>query len=446
MKKIGLISLGCDKNRVDSEILLSSAFENNYEIVVNPEDADVLVVNTCAFIESAKQEAIEAIFDLVNVKNVTGAKLVVTGCLAQRYPQQLFDEIPEIDAILGADNYARFADVLNKLFQNPDKRYYDVSEKLTTVEQGNRILTTPSHYAYLKIADGCDNCCTYCAIPKIRGRYRSRKMEDIIAEAKKISAEGSSELILVAQDVTDYGKDLYGVPYLVPLIDEISKIDEVQTIRLLYCYPEHVTDELIDCIATNQKVAKYIDLPLQHVNDEILRRMNRKISKQEIIDVINKLKENVWGIAIRTTFICGFPGEKEEHVKELNDFLIEHKLTNVGFFEYSQEEGTPAANYPDQVEHHVKSQRLNQLVATQYKIVAARNLMMIGVNLKVVVDVFCGNDERSGKYLYSCRSREMAPQIDGVVYLYSQVPLNIGEKLRVKIVAYNDYDLIAEVE
>ena len=446
MKKIGLISLGCDKNRVDSEILLSSAFENNYEIVVNPEDADVLVVNTCAFIESAKQEAIEAIFDLVNVKNVTGAKLVVTGCLAQRYPQQLFDEIPEIDAILGADNYARFADVLNNLFQNPDKRYYDVSEKLTIVEQGNRILTTPSHYAYLKIADGCDNCCTYCAIPKIRGRYRSRKMEDIIAEAKKISAEGSGELILVAQDVTDYGKDLYGVPYLVPLIDEISKIDEVQTIRLLYCYPEHVTDELIDCIATNQKVAKYIDLPLQHVNDEILRRMNRKISKQEIIDVINKLKENVWGIAIRTTFICGFPGEKEEHVKELNDFLIEHKLTNVGFFEYSQEEGTPAANYPDQVEHHVKSRRLNQLVATQYKIVSARNLMMIGVNLKVVVDVFCGNDERSGKYLYSCRSREMAPQIDGMVYLYSQVPLNIGEKLRVKIVAYNDYDLIAEVE
>lgn len=446
MKKIGLISLGCDKNRVDSEILLSSAFENNYEIVVNPEDADVLVVNTCAFIESAKQEAIEAIFDLVNVKNVTGAKLVVTGCLAQRYPQQLFDEIPEIDAILGADNYARFADVLNNLFQNPDKRYYDVSEKLTTVEQGNRILTTPNHYAYLKIADGCDNCCTYCAIPKIRGRYRSRKIEDIIAEAKKISAEGSGELILVAQDVADYGKDLYGVPYLVPLIDEISKIDEVQTIRLLYCYPEHVTDELIDCIATNQKVAKYIDLPLQHVNDEILRRMNRKISKQEIIDVINKLKENVWGIAIRTTFICGFPGEKEEHVKELNDFLIEHKLTNVGFFEYSQEEGTPAANYPDQVEHHVKSQRLNQLVATQYKIVSARNLMMIGVNLKVVVDVFCGNDERSGKYLYSCRAREMAPQIDGMVYLYSQVPLNIGEKLRVKIVAYNDYDLIAEVE
>lgn len=445
MKKIGLISLGCDKNRVDSEILLGSVIQNDYQIVVNPEDADILIVNTCAFIESAKQEAIEAIFDLVNVKYVTGAKLVVTGCLAQRYSQDLLEEIPEIDAIVGADHYSEFANILDDLIKRDSKRLLLVSDELTTVEQGKRILTTPKHYSYLRIADGCNNFCTYCAIPKIRGRYRSRNMDDIVAEASELAKAGSRELILVAQDVTEYGKDICGKSLLVNLINKLSDIVEVEIIRLLYCYPEHVTDELIDCIANNKKVAKYIDLPLQHVNDEILKRMNRKTSKKEIIDVINKLREKVFGISIRTTFICGFPGEKEEQVDELNEFITEYKLTNVGFFEYSQEEGTSAANYPDQISPQEKKERLNKLVATQYKIVCARNLLYIGGKMNVVIDAFCGNDE-DGKYIYFSRTKEMAPQIDSAVYVFANTPLSIGDKVRVKITNYNEYDLIGEVE
>jgi len=443
MKKIGLISLGCDKNRIDSEILLGSLVKDNYQIVVDPQDADVLVVNTCAFIESAKQEAIEAIFDLVNVKNATGAKLVVIGCLAQRYAQQLFEEIPEIDAVLGADNYANFATILQELFTS-SQRLFKVSNELKTVEEGERVLTTPNHYAYLKIADGCNNFCTYCSIPYIRGRYRSRKIEDIVKEAQVLSANGAKELIFVAQDVTDYGKDLYGSRKLVDLINAISAINEVETIRLLYCYPEHVDDALIDCIASNNKVAKYIDLPLQHVNDEVLRRMNRKTSKAQIVDIITKLKEKVFGIAIRSTFICGFPGETEEQSNEVSEFLAQYKLTNVGFFEYSQEEGTPAANYPNQVSPKEKSNRLQKLVATQYKIVYARNLLYMGAQMRVVVDSLVGQDD-NGQYVYSCRTREMAPQIDSVVFVFSNNPLQIGKKVFAKINSIQDYDIVGEV-
>ncbi|MDD7506128.1 MAG: 30S ribosomal protein S12 methylthiotransferase RimO, partial [Clostridiales bacterium] len=335
MRKIGLISLGCDKNRVDSELLLGSAVDNDFEIVVDPMQADVLVVNTCAFIESARREAIEAIFDLVNVKNATGAKLVVTGCLAQRYPQEIYNEIPEVDAVIGADRYSQFGKIISGLFdENQPERLLSVRNDLTTIEQGKRVLTTPKHYAYLRIADGCNNFCTYCSIPYIRGRYRSRKIEDVVGEATQLVKDGAKELILVAQDLTDYGIDLFGKRSLVSLLNELCKIEKLDTIRLLYCYPEHVDDELINCIADNPKIAKYIDLPLQHVNDRILKRMNRKTDKKEIIECIKKLRENIFGMTIRSTFICGFPGETEDDVNELAEFLKEQKLNNVGFFEY----------------------------------------------------------------------------------------------------------------
>lgn len=446
MKKIGLISLGCDKNRVDSELLLGSAVANNYEIVVDPMQADFLIVNTCAFIESARKEAIEAIFDLVNVKNATGAKLIVTGCMAQRYPEQLYDEIPEIDAIIGADHYSDFADVLNKLLDNTDsERILDVSKELTKLEHGPRVLTTPKHYAYLKIADGCNNFCTYCSIPYIRGRYRSVKLENIIAEASILSKNGAKELILVAQDVTDYGTDIYEKRMLTKLIDELSKIETVDTIRLLYCYPEHVDDELIKCIANNQKVAKYIDLPLQHVNDNVLKRMNRKITKQEIIEVIKKLRQNVYGISIRSTFICGFPGETDEDAEELAQFLSEEKLTNVGFFEYCQEEGTPAFNYPNQIDSETKRKRLSMLASTQFKVAHARNLTLVGGRMRVVVDAFNMVDSNN-KFNYVCRTREMAPNIDGVVFVSSDNRLSIGEKIRIKVTNCSGYDLIGEID
>lgn len=446
MKKLGLISLGCDKNRVDSEILLAAAKRQGFDIVTDPMSADVLVVNTCAFIESARQEAIEAIFDLVNVKNATGAKIVVTGCLAQRYPQQIYDEIPEIDAVIGADRYSSFGEILTDLFNTTNNRLLSVRNDLTTIEQGMRILTTPQHYAYLRIADGCNNFCTYCSIPYIRGRYRSRSLNDILDEARQLVKEGTKELILVAQDLTDYGIDLFGKRSLVSLLNELCRIDDLDTIRLLYCYPEHVDDELIACIADNPKIAKYIDLPLQHVSDRILKKMNRKTTKREIVDTIKKLKENIYGIAIRSTFICGFPGETESEVDEVVEFLEEQKLNNVGFFEYCREEGTPAANYPEQISDKDKHTRLIKLATTQSNIVYARNIYHVGNHEKVVLDRLVSFDEKSGKYTYIGRTRDMAPMIDGVVYVYSKQELCIGKNYKVLITSFTNYDLIGEIE
>ncbi len=447
MRKIGLISLGCDKNRVDSELLLGSAVDNDFEIVVDPMQADVLVVNTCAFIESARREAIEAIFDLVNVKNATGAKLVVTGCLAQRYPQEIYNEIPEVDAVIGADRYSQFGKIISGLFdENQTERLLSVRNDLTTIEQGKRVLTTPKHYAYLRIADGCNNFCTYCSIPYIRGRYRSRKIEEVVSEATQLVKNGAKELILVAQDLTDYGIDLFGKRSLVSLLNELCKIEELDTIRLLYCYPEHVDDELINCIADNPKIAKYIDLPLQHVNDRILKRMNRKTDKQEIIECIKKLRDNIFGMTIRSTFICGFPGETEEDVNELGEFLKEQKLNNVGFFEYCREEGTPAASYPDQVSEKDKHDRLTKLASIQNNIVYARNIYHVGSHEKVTVDSVASFDEKEGKYTYVCRTRDMAPLIDGVVYVSSKKELQLGEKYKVLINSCTNYDLIGEIE
>lgn len=439
MKKIGLISLGCDKNRVDSEILLGNAVCNKFKVVNNPMDADVLIINTCAFIESARQEAIEAIFDMVNVKNATGSKIIVTGCLAQRYPQQLFEEIPEIDAVVGASFYSDFATMCDKVLSG--ERFVEVNGQLKGVEHGSRLLTTPSDYAYLRIADGCDNFCTYCSIPFIRGRYRSRTKEELQKEAVSLVENGVKEIILVAQDVTNYGVDIYGKSEIVDLIRILSQIDALQSIRLLYCYPERITDQLIAEIANNPKIVKYIDMPLQHVDDDVLKRMNRKSTYNQIVDVIQKLRNNVKNIALRTTFICGFPAETQQAHDKVKEFLKTYKFTNVGFFAYSKEEGTAAFSMHQQIDDAKKVEWVQDLAETQNKISREFNQKLLGQPLNVIIDGFLGVQD-DGKNLYESRAYFMAPQIDGKVYLTTTKNLKVGQNVDVLVTDYNDYDLM----
>ena len=443
MKKLGLISLGCDKNRVDSEILLASAQKIGYEIVNEASDADVIVINTCAFIEAAKKEAIAAIFEMLNIKRQTGAKVVAIGCLAQRYADDLLNEIPELDAIIGSDTYTDFFQILERL-EKGERGFLSVNKTLTNIEQGDRVITTPSHYAYLRIADGCNNFCTYCAIPYIRGRYRSRKAEDIISEAQRLTGMGVKEIILVAQDVTDYGIDIYGKRTLVKLLQQLSAIENLRYIRLLYCYPEHIEDNLIDEIASNLKIVKYIDLPLQHVDDFILKKMNRKTSYDSIIALIKKLRDKIEGVAIRSTFICGFPYETDKEVLTLDTFLKEQKLNNVGFFEYSAEEGTPAERFDCQVPEKVKKQRLNRLAATQQKISNKINESYLNKSIEVVIDGFVKYDDEISKNVYFGRPYFFAPDIDGKVFILTKNALNIGEYVFVKITKSLNYDLIGE--
>lgn len=432
--RIGAISLGCDKNRVDTEKMLSRLVGGGHTLVGSEEEADVIIVNTCAFIDKAKEESIDEILSAIAAKNAgKGKKVIVTGCLAQRYADTLKKEFPEVDAILGIADY----DAILKTIKDVEDGEKVLNCANLDAFYSDRVLTTPYHYAYLKIADGCSNHCTYCAIPSIRGKYRSEKLEDLIYEAKKLSDDGVKELILVAQDVTRYGTDFDGKPHLIELLDRLSKLD-FAWIRLLYLYPEMVDDALIEYVKNNDKIAKYMDIPLQHVDDDVLKRMNRRTDEKSIRELIAKLKNA--GIAVRTTFICGFPGETQEQFEKLEKFVKEVKFDYAGFFAYSREEGTPADKLDGHIDESVKEERANKLRAIQEKIIKSRNKELIGSKIKVIYD-----DIDYDRQKFVGRSQTQAPDIDNVTLFESDEEVRIGEFYDVEITGSDGIDLVGKV-
>ena len=432
--KIGAISLGCDKNRVDTEKMLSRLVGGGHTLVGSEEEADVIIVNTCAFIDKAKEESIDEILSAIAAKNAgKGKKVIVTGCLAQRYADTLKEEFPEVDAILGIADY----DAILKTIEDVEDGEKVLNCANLDAFYSDRVLTTPYHYAYLKIADGCSNHCTYCAIPSIRGKYRSEKLEDLILEAKKLSDDGVKELILVAQDVTRYGTDFDGKPHLIELLDRLSELD-FAWIRLLYLYPEMVDDALIEYVKNNDKIAKYMDIPLQHVDDDVLKRMNRRTDEKSIMELIAKLKNA--GIAVRTTFICGFPGETQGQFEKLEKFVKEVKFDYAGFFAYSREEGTPADKLDGHLDESVKEERANKLRAIQEKIIKSRNKELVGSKIKVIYD-----DIDYDRQKFVGRSQTQAPDIDNVTLFESDEEVKIGEFYDVEITGSDGIDLVGKV-
>lgn len=434
-KSIGVISLGCDKNRVDTEKML--AILGSDKITQDVSEAQIIIINSCAFLESSRKEAIDAVFEC-NEYRKSGKleKIVLTGCLPQKFIGDMFDELTEVDVFLGISDYTRLPEAIELAYGG--NRVNFVGEAKTE-PLAKRVVTTPLHYAYLRIADGCNNHCTYCLIPSIRGRYRSEKIDDLVNEAESLG--DVSELILVAQDVTRYGEDIYGKPSLVELIRRLSALENVGKIRILYAYPDVLSDEVIDEIAANPKVIKYIDVPLQHAADAVLKRMNRKGSYADYIALIGKLRQRVPGIAIRSTFIAGFPGETEEQFGTLKKFLSEAKLENAGFFAYSREEGTPAYKLDGQIPASVKKKRVRELYKLQKEISANKLSGYVGKTLEVLAD---GIDY--DRQAFVGRAYFMAPDIDGKVYFNSDREINQGEFYKVKIEKSDAYDLFGRTE
>lgn len=439
--KVGMISLGCPKNQVDAEHMLALMDAEGWEIVDYVDGCDVVIVNTCGFIDDAKKEAIENILDMVELKKegVIG-KIIVTGCLAQRYKEEIVKEIPEVDAVVGI---GANGDII--------KTVEEVMDSVSTIEkypprcdlplEGQRILTTPQYWAYLKIGEGCSNRCTYCTIPSIRGNMRSRSMENVIEEAKQLAELGVKELILIAQDTTSYGLDLYGELKLPELINELCKIDSIEWIRLLYCYPDRITDELVETMKNQDKVVNYIDLPLQHADDKILKAMNRRGDQALIRSVISKLRAEIPDVVIRTTFIVGFPGEGEEEFETLAEFVNEIEFDRLGVFTFSPQEGTPAFDMEGQVDEDVKTRRGEVIMQDQYSIMEEKNNEKIGKTYKVVVEEYDGYSDS-----YTGRTYMDAPEIDGLVKFTSQNDLDIGDFVDVEIFDVEDYDLIGEAK
>lgn len=436
--KVGLISLGCDKNRVDSEIMLNS-MSKNYDITNDPIDADILIVNTCGFIEKAKEESINTILEMAEYKKKHKCKLLIaTGCLTQRYGNEIMEAMPELDIILGVNDYFKINIYIEQFIKNNEK-IVNVDYSDDNINEGERILTTDKATAYIRIAEGCDNFCTYCIIPKIRGKFRSRLKENIINEAKSLAAGGTKELILIAQDTTIYGRDIYGEKKLHELVHELSQIEGIEWIRILYCYPEEIYDEMIEEMKTNDKVCKYLDLPIQHISNNILKRMGRKTTKEHILSKIEKLRKEIPNIVLRTSLIVGFPGETEEDFNELKNFINEIKLDKVGVFTYSKEEGTPAAIMDNQIDEEVKIARQNEIMSLQQVVSENLNSSKVGKTYKVIIDKCNGRR-------YVGRSYEMAPDIDGVIYVESNKDIAIGSIIDVVITKKTDYDLIGVVK
>lgn len=430
--KIGAISLGCDKNRVDTEKLLARLAREGHDIVSDEESADALIVNTCAFIESAKEESIEEILNAIDFKKrAEGRRVIVTGCLAQRYLDALKTEFPEVDAFLGVGDYDKICEAVKSVAAG---KIYCCAEGRDGF-YSERMLTTPRHFAYLKIADGCDNRCTYCAIPSIRGRYRSERMEDLLEEAGKLSDDGVKELILVAQDVTRYGVDFDGKPHLIELVRELEKLD-FEWIRLLYLEPEMVSDELIEFVATEPKTAKYMDIPLQHVSSGVLKRMNRRTDEAYTRDLVKKVRAA--GITLRSTFICGFPGESEEDFQLLKRFIEEGNIDYAGFFAYSREENTPADRLDGHLPERVKQRRAKELEKLQQRVIVNRHRSMVGNVVKALYE-----DIDYQKQMFVGRSKSEAPDIDCKIYFTSDDPLDVGNFYDVQIVEARGLDLIA---
>lgn len=434
--KIGLISLGCDKNRCDSEVMLSYLVKGDHELTNDENEADVIIINTCAFIESAREESINTILEIAQLKN-TGKlqKLIVTGCLSQKYVNDIFEDLPEVDAFLGVKDYPLICDVIDKLFAESERiNAVNTCDKVSSYQ---RYLTTPFDYAYLMIADGCNNHCTYCTIPQIRGKYTSKPMDKLIEEASMLAAEDVKEIILVAQDVTSYGIDLYGKLVLPELIEKISEIEGVERIRLLYCYPEKVTDELISVIKNNDRVVKYIDIPLQHASDPVLKRMCRLGTYAEYVTLFNKLKAEIPEIAIRSTVMVGFPGETEEDFATLVNFIEEVKPINCGAFIYSDEEDAPSNKLPNKIPEKVKKARYKKILNVLAKVSYGEKLKLIGKTLPVVYEDI---DYDNGRFIG--RSYISAPEIDSLVYFTSDEPVNFGETVNVYIEGVENDDLV----
>lgn len=438
-KRIGIVSLGCPKNLVDSEIMLGMLKHADYEIVNHKENAEVLIVNTCGFIESAQQESINTILEMAEEKKRNCELLIVTGCMAERYKEKILELIPEVDAVLGTGNYKEIADVINRAYHGEKVVAYGKLNETDYLDE-ERIISSSRHSVYLKISEGCDNRCTYCIIPYLRGAYRSRKIEALVKEAETLAANGAKEIILVAQDTTRYGIDIYQKKMLPELIREISKIESVEWIRLLYCYPEEIDDELINEVANNPKVCKYMDIPIQHASDRILKLMGRRGTIDDIRSALTKLRENVPDIALRTSLIVGFPGETEEDFQQLVDFVEEFRFDRLGVFTYSKEEGTPAAKMKGQIRKNVKLSRQKTILELQNTISSEINAKRVGKVYKAIVDGIADD----GIFYYG-RTFAEAPEIDGTVYFTSPEPLDIGSFVLIKILNSEDYDLIGEV-
>ncbi len=438
-KKIGMISLGCPKNQVDAEIMLSKLQKDGFQFVSDPLEADLIIVNTCGFIEDAKKESIENILDMISYKeDYPEIKVLVTGCLAERYQSEIFNEIPEVDGVIGIGANEDICEICYKMFDGEKAECFPPKENLKI--EGDRVLTTPPYSAYLKIAEGCSNHCTYCAIPSIRGPFRSRPSESIIAEAKDLAEKGVKELVVVAQDTTRYGEDLYGQNALVPLLRALSMVDGIEWIRLLYLYPERIDDALIDEIANNEKIVKYMDIPLQHCNKNVLKRMNRHGDRESLTALLNKIREKIDGVTIRTTFIAGFPGETEEEFNELCEFVEEMRFERMGCFAYSEEEGTPAAKLDGMMDYEIRADRADIINERQNVILDELNESLVGKILPTIVE---GYDAYSDSY-YG-RTTMDAPEIDTLIYFTCGYELDDGDIIEVEVMNVIDGELTGEV-
>lgn len=434
------ISLGCDKNLVDSEVMLGLLDKKGYQIVDSEEDADIIVVNTCCFIHDAKEESIQTILEMAEYKKEGELKaLIVTGCLAQRYQQEIIDEIPEVDAVLGTTSYDHIVEAVEEALAGNGHVVLEDVDALPDVKE-KRLVTTGGHYAYMKIAEGCDKHCTYCIIPKLRGNYRSVPMEKLLAEAKDLADQGVKELILVAQETTVYGKDLYGEKSLHKLLRELCKISGIQWIRILYCYPEEIYDELIQTIKEENKVCHYLDLPIQHASDAVLKRMGRRTSKAQLVEIIEKLRKEIPDISLRTTLITGFPGETQEQHEELKDFVDEMEFDRLGVFTYSPEEDTPAATMTEQIPEEVKEERQAELMELQQEIAFDLAEDMVGREVLVMIEGKVADENA-----YVGRTYKDAPNVDGLIFINTDEELMSGDFARVRVTGALEYDLIGEL-
>ncbi len=430
---VGFVSLGCSKNLIDTEMCMGIFKDKEFNIVNDPKDADIIIINTCGFIESAKEEGINTILEMAEYKKTARCKyLIAMGCLVQRYKKELEKAIPEVDLFLSIDEYDNLWEKMDKLL--------NVDKSKNVLDYHNRMITTGKNMAYLKIAEGCDNRCTYCAIPYIRGNYVSRKMEDVLKEANELAKKGITELIVIAQDTTKYGIDIYGEYKLAELLDELCKIDGIKWVRFLYAYPESITDELIDVVKRNEKICKYFDIPLQHISNKVLKRMNRKSNSESIRNTINKIRENIPNVILRTTFIVGFPEETEEDYLELYEFINETKFDKLGVFMYSKEDGTPAAKLKNQVHHATKKSRYNRIMKLQNQISKIKLEEKIGNVYEVLIE----NKTSDGKY-YVARSYMDVPDMDGSVFIKVNKEGLEGKYLPCKIIDVAEYDLIGEL-
>lgn len=438
--KILFISLGCDKNLADSEQMLGILRNKGYEFTDDECEADIIVVNSCCFISDAKEESINTILDMAQCKTHYKCQaLIVTGCLAERYKEEIYKEIPEVDAVIGTSSYDAIAEAVEQALEGKKPQVFKDLNRLPDIRT-ERVVTTGGYFAHLKIAEGCDKHCTYCIIPKVRGNYRSVPMENLLRQAKELAEKGVKELILVAQETTMYGKDIYGEKSLHKLLKELCKIQGIQFIRIMYCYPEEIYDELIQTMKEEQKICHYLDMPIQHCNDAILKKMGRRTNKKEIQEIVTKLREAIPDIILRTTLITGFPGETEDNFEEMMDFVDEMEFDRLGVFPYSPEEGTPAAEFSDQIDEEVKADRQCEIMELQQDIAFEKSERRIGQEMLAVIEGKVADENA-----YIGRTYMDAPNIDGYVFIHTDEALMTGDFVKVKITASSDYDLIGEL-